>query len=66
MLQQAFPPTQIEKDVMLGVLPFHHIFGMPTDISLFGSEAEKFHFRGSNVTPFCGFDWVTGCDNVTA
>ncbi|KAF9646482.1 acetyl-CoA synthetase-like protein [Thelephora ganbajun] len=27
MIRPAFPPTQVEKDVMLGILPFYHIFG---------------------------------------
>ena len=39
MLQLAFPPTQAEKDVLLGVLPFYQIMGMSSGcFFFFGKE----------------------------
>ena len=67
MHQLAFPLTQIEKDVLLGILPFYHIIGMPLGGFFFlKRETEKANFRGSVVIAICHFDWVTGRDHATA
>ena len=67
MLQLAFPPTQAEKDVLLGVLPFYQIMGMSSGCFFFRKrETEKANFRGGVVIAICDFDWVTGRDHATA
>ena len=66
MLQLAFPPTRVEKDVLLGVLPFYQIMGMSSGLFFFGKERLKANFRGGVVIAICDFDWVTGRDHATA
>ena len=45
MTRQVFPPLQIEKDVMLGVLPLYHIFGRTTGEPLPRRDAENANYR---------------------
>ena len=41
MTQQVFPPVQVGKDVMIGTLPFYHIYGSSPALSSFGRKTER-------------------------
>ena len=45
MIRPAFPPVQTGKDVMLGILPFYHIFGMSLGSPLLQEEAKRTQFQ---------------------
>jgi hypothetical protein len=55
----------MEKDVMLGILPFYHIAGVFVGFLSLQQVAESTDCRGRNASSFCDYGRDTGRDYAT-
>ncbi|KAJ7188623.1 AMP binding protein [Mycena filopes] len=59
IVEPAFPPLKTEVDVMLGILPFYHIYG-----GTLGSVLSATSFSFAGVAKLVHFPFICGCPVV--
>lgn len=66
MTKPVFPHVQMGKDVLLGILPFYHIYGqLSCRFPILLWDAEEADYRGRTVTSLYAYAWFIGRDHVT-
>lgn len=65
MTQPVFPPLEMGKDVLLGILPFYHIFGRSLSILVLQGEPEDANYRGGTVASLYANGRVVCRDHAT-
>ena len=65
MTQPVSPPLQVGKDVLLGILPFYHIFGGSVGFPVPQAEVENANYRGCTVNCFSSYGRGAGRDYAT-